>query len=154
MAKCIRCQGQGEESYDEDGRMFTDVCYHCGGEGTVDDETDHHDRLMLVANALAYQEESEYRKWCNSDPDGDGYDLGAYENGMMPFDYFRCRVWERAPEIGEKLSAMSREDQEFMIAWNEYDWEVPRSVKAIPSVAPHLPMVEVNVSSSEEEIPF
>lgn len=120
MPDCCRCQGQGKETYDEDGRTVTDVCYHCAGSGKVDEDTDFHDRLHHVASALAYQAESEYRKACDSDPEGDGYNLGAYENGMMPFDYFRCRVLERTPEIAEKLLEMSRSDQEFMIACHEY----------------------------------
>lgn len=123
MPDCSRCHGEGEETYDEDGRTVTDVCYHCAGSGKVDDDTAFHDRLGFVASALAYQAESECRKAYNEDPEGDGYDLGAYENGMMPFDYFRGRVWERTPEIAEKLSEMSRSDQEFMIAWHEYEPE-------------------------------
>lgn len=125
MAKCSRCQGQGYESYDEDGRMVTDVCYHCGGEGTVDEETDFHDRLQAVAATLAHQKESEYRKACDSDPDGDGYDLCAAENGMRTFDYFRSRVWDRTYEIAQELSERPRAEQELLVAWNEFDSTAP-----------------------------
>lgn len=119
MAICSRCQGEGEETYDEDGRTVTDVCYHCAGSGKVDDETDFHDRLLSVASAIAYVMESDYRRAVNSDPEGDGYDLGGYENGMMPYDYFRSQVWNRSYDVAEKLSAMSQADQELLIAWNE-----------------------------------
>jgi len=160
---CYRCQGSGEEFYDEDDRRFYDVCYHCGGTGQVDEETDHHDRLSMVASALAYQKESEFRQWANSDPDGDGYDLGAYENGMMPGDYFRCRVWERTPEICQDLLAMSRSDQEFLIAWNEYDpgpgileRPVPTLIDELLKCEPAMQKAIVAFASegSDDEFPF
>lgn len=119
MATCSRCYGEGVETYEEDYRQFRDTCYHCCGTGEVDEETDFNDRLSLVANSLAYIQESEYRRACDSDPDGDGYDLCAAENGYRTFDYFRVRVWERAADIGQDLVKMSREDQEFLVAWNE-----------------------------------
>ena len=165
MPDCSRCGGEGEETYDEDGRTVTDVCYHCAGSGKVDDDTHFHDRLCMVASALAYQAESECRKAYNEDPEGDGYDLGAYENGMMPSDYFRCRVWERTPEIAEKLSAMSQADQEFMVAWNEYIPEPGILERPIPTLLDELlkcePIVQdamiamVESSSiSDDDIPF
>ena len=122
MAKCSRCQGEGEEFTPEDGHPqggVYETCYHCGGEGTVDEETDFHDRLQSVAATLAYAKESEYRKACDSDPDGDGYDLCAAENGLSTFDYFRTRVWNRTYEIAEELAARPRADQELLVAWNE-----------------------------------
>jgi len=121
MPDCRQCQGTGREVYDEDDRRVEDACYHCGTTGKVDDDTDFRDRLSAVASTLAYQIESDYRKWVNDDPDGDGYDLGGYENGLMPGDYFRCNVWTRGYEIAEKLSQLPISDQEFLVAWNEYD---------------------------------
>lgn len=121
-SKCSRCQGEGEVWEEEEGHPqggVYDTCYHCGGEGTVDEETDFHDRLHAVAATLAYQKESDYRKACNEDPEGDGYDLGAYENQMMPHDYFRTRVWDRTEEIARELAERSRADQELLVAWHE-----------------------------------
>jgi len=123
MAKCSQCQGEGEVWEEEEGHPrggVYDVCYHCGGEGTVDEETDFHDRLKRVATALAVQKETEYRRACDSDPDGDGYDLCAAENGMRTYDYFRTRVWDREYEIAQELAARPRAEQEFLVAWNEY----------------------------------
>lgn len=163
--KCSRCHGEGEESYEEDGRMFTDVCYHCGGSGHVDDEMHFHDALNRVAMTLAERAESEYRKACNSDPDGDGYDLGAYENGMMPFDYFRCRVYERAPEIAEKLATMSLADKEFLIAWDEYipepgileKPEPPALIDELLKASPEVQQACIDMTAgtyTEDDIPF
>ena len=123
MQKCGRCFGSGRETYDEDGRTVTDSCYHCAETGMIDDDLAWHDRLYDVAGALAYQQESEYRRACNDDPDGDGYDLGGYENGMMPHDYFRTRVWSREPEILEKLRTLPINQQELLVAWNESGYE-------------------------------
>lgn len=157
MPDCSRCHGEGEETYDEDGRTVTDVCYHCAGSGKVDDDTDFHDRLQSVASTIAYVMESDYRRWVNSDPDGDGYDLGGYENGMMPYDYFRSRVWDRTYDIAEKLADMSRADQEFLIAWNEMLPE-PEPVKVQPqksNVIQIKPYQEAVLSSfTEDDIPF
>lgn len=123
MPDCRQCHGTGREVYDEDDRRVEDACYHCGNTGKVDDETDFRDRLSAVASHLAYQQESERRKAINDDPDGDGYDLGGYENGLMPGDWFRCNVWDRTYEIAEKLAALPISDQEFLVAWNEYGEE-------------------------------
>ena len=122
MAKCSRCQGEGEEFTEEEGHPqggVYETCYHCGGSGEVDEETDFHDRLHRVAATLAYQKESDYRKACDSDPDGDGYDLCAAENGYLTHDYFRVRVWERTEDIAQELAQRSRADQELLVAWNE-----------------------------------
>ena len=121
MAVCRQCNGSGEERYEEDGRDVTDACYHCGTTGTVDEDTDFRDRLSSVASTIAYQLESEYRRAVNDDDEGDGYDLGGYENGLMPYDYFRTRVWDRTYDIAEKLSALPINDQELLVAWNEYE---------------------------------
>lgn len=121
--KCSRCGGSGYESYDEDGRMVTDACYHCGTTGEVDEETDWHDRLMRVASTLAYQQESEYRKACDNDPEGDGYDLHAAENMMRTSDYFLARVYERQYTIAEELSKLDPDMQSVLVAWNEQPQE-------------------------------
>jgi hypothetical protein len=121
--KCSRCQGSGYESYDEDGRMVTDACYHCGTTGEVDEETHFHDRLMSVANTLAYQAEREYRQACDNDPEGDGYDLHAAENMMRTSDYFMARVYDRQYSIAEELSKLDQGSQELLVAWNEQPQE-------------------------------
>ncbi len=119
MSTCSHCQGEGFQTYEEDGRMVRDSCYHCAESGEVDEDTDFLDRLVQVAATLAYQVEREYRQACNNDPDGDGYDLCAAENGLSSFDYFRCRVWERTDTIAAQLGGMPREMQEVLVAWNE-----------------------------------
>jgi len=121
MAVCRNCQGSGEDRYEEDGHDVIDACYHCGTTGVVDEDTDFRDRLSSVASTLAYQLESEYRRAVNDDDEGDGYDLGGYENGLMPYDYFRTRVWDRTYAIAEKLAELPINDQELLVAWNEYE---------------------------------
>jgi hypothetical protein len=157
MPKCSRCQGTGVDVYDEDDRRVEDTCYHCAGSGHVDEELDFQDRLGCVATSLAYRAESEYRKACNEDPDGDGYDLGAYENQMMPFDYFRSRVWEREYDIMGQLCAMSAADQQFMVAWHEYPWEppMPKQPKSEPKqVLAKVVSIFRDEITADDEIPF
>jgi hypothetical protein len=156
MVTCGNCQGEGSVTWEEDGRNVTDVCYHCAGGGSVDEETDHHDKLHCVATVLATMNEEEYRKAMQADPDGDGYDLDAYENGLMPHDYFRVRVWERVPSIAEALLRMSRQDQELMIAWGELPF-TKWSMAHLPKVAGEVPIEEVPDTVREvdgDEIPF
>ncbi len=159
MAKCSRCQGEGRVWEEEEGHPqggVYDVCYHCGGEGTVDEETDFQDRLHAVAATLAYQKESDYRKACDSDPDGDGYDLCAAENGMRTFDYFRVRVGERTDEIARELAERPREDQELLVAWNEMPYEPPALIDELLKCEPEVQQACVDMVSvgSSDDIPF
>lgn len=130
MAKCSRCAGSGSETYDEDNRMVTDVCYHCSGTGEVEPEVDLHDRLMRVAYALALQAETEYRDACNNDPDGDGYDLGAAENMLSVHDYFRSRVEDRQYKFGDQLRNVDSAIQKILLDWHEK----PKCESEIPTV--------------------
>ena len=168
MPACTRCNGSGFEEYEEDGRWVRDACYHCGNTGQVDAETARHDALGRVASALAYQAECEYKHAVNSDPEGDGYSLGAAENMMSDYDYFRCRVWDREPEILEALFQLSEEDQDFLIAWNETDWSkaFPSKTKTIMSASvPSGDLLDTfnrsvardvlaAISDPEDDIPF
>lgn len=119
MATCRQCNGTGYETYEEDGRQVTDACYHCGTTGEVSEEEDFRDRLHAVAAVLSYNSEQEYRRACDSDPDGDGYELMAAENGFRSYDYFRVRVWEKTEEIMQQLIQRPMADQQLLVAWNE-----------------------------------
>lgn len=117
--KCRQCNGEGHTYEDEGSYVVQEPCYHCANTGEVDEDTDWHDRLMSAAGTLAYQVESDYRKWCDSDPDGDGYDLHAAENMLRTSEYFLIRVDDRKYDIAVKLSQMDLPSQELLVAWNE-----------------------------------
>ncbi len=119
MATCSKCMGTGEQTYDEDERRVTDACYHCGTTGEVSEDADWQDRLHQVALTLAEGQERDYRQACDSDTEGDGYDLHAAENMMSTWDYFRSQVWDRAARIIESLTDMDRPSQELLVGWNE-----------------------------------
>lgn len=117
--QCSSCSGEGFEFFEEDGRMVTHPCYHCGTTGEVDEDTDFHDKLMGVASTLAYYQEKEYRKACNEDPDGDGYDLHAAENMMSTHDYFRNCVYDRQYKLAEEISKLDLTMQKVLVAWDQ-----------------------------------
>lgn len=151
MPVCTRCQGEGYETFEEDDRMVQDACYHCCASGQVDEETHFHDQLMSVAYGLAYDQECDYRKGIDEDPDGDGYDLHAAENMMRPFEYFMSRVYDRQYQIAEQLAEMNLPSQQLLIAWHEQ----PRESLVVKSNQAIQQELTQKVSSLEdEEIPF
>jgi hypothetical protein len=90
--RCSECNGSGKKTWEEDGRMVTDACYHCGNTGEVDEETDWHDRLARVAGTIAFLEETDYRKW-----------------------------WDRTEMYLAHLEKMPLGDKELLVAWNEQE---------------------------------
>ncbi len=120
MHTCPKCNGKGYESYYEDGRLVTDPCYHCSTTGEVDSLTYREDRLASVAVRIATQEEEDCRKAINNDPDSEGYSTHAAECWMSEWDYFSMRVYDRQDSVMGELSKLSIEQQDVLIAWNEY----------------------------------
>lgn len=119
MPKCLRCSGQGRESYEEDGRLVTDVCYHCAGSGEVEPEVDLHDRLVRVAYTIAYQEEMQYRKARDTEPEGEDYAFCAAENMLSVNDYFQERVQDRQYKLVAQMSSLDSAIQNALLDWNE-----------------------------------
>lgn len=155
MATCRRCNGEGYEFYDDDDcRTLRDACYHCATTGQVDDEVDFHDRLLAVACSLACHKISEYKKARDSGEAGYEEDFAfcAAENMMTESDYFRALIWEEEYLISNKLAAMPRSDQEFLIAWNEMEWEPMPTKKS--NVVPFRGSKDIPTDLSEDDIPF
>ena len=156
MVTCRRCNGEGYETYEEDGRQVRDACYHCATSGKVDEETDFRDRLISAAEFLGRLDEQEYRHACNDDPNGDGYDLIAAEHGMMAGDYFRSRVWDRGFEIAVKVADLPIPDQEMLLAIYE-GWSPDPWVENVPAVLPSSTFasrLERLEAEEDDEIPF
>lgn len=118
MNTCVRCHGTGRESWFEDGRPQSHICYHCSGSGCVDDEMAFHDRLAEVAHTLAYLHVSEMKNNRDSDPDGEDWNFCAAENMMSSRDYFDMHVYDYAAIYAEQLGNMPLEQQQVLIAWN------------------------------------
>jgi hypothetical protein len=117
--KCARCQGEGYEEYEEDGRWVRDACYHCGTAGYVDDDTHFHDRIHSAAATLADMEVSAMRRARNQDPDGEGWDFCAAENMMTGHDYYAMYVYQYTDVFAQQIAEMDLPDQELLVAWNE-----------------------------------
>jgi hypothetical protein len=95
MATCTRCNGNGYEFPDDEcyaGCYYH--CLHCGGSGTVDDETAYQDKLQGVALVMADVHVREYKKYKDEDPDGEGFAFCAAENMMSEWDYRKSLVYE------------------------------------------------------------
>ncbi len=111
MHTCSRCFGEGSECFEEDGRMVMDTCYHCSGSGKVDSETHLADQVGKVANILAANRISSLQKSYNSNPDGEGWDFAAAENGLSSLDYYSERVSYLGQQFAEEISNLSHEMQ-------------------------------------------
>lgn len=121
MNACTRCGGAGYETYEDDGRMVRDACYHCGTSGHIDDDTLFHDKLAGVASAIAIANVSAMRKARNSDEEGEDWDFCAAENMMSGHDYFRVKVWEETDSILADMDGLDYETQKVLVAWDEYN---------------------------------
>jgi hypothetical protein len=148
MPTCGRCSGEGYVSYDEDGRRVRDACYHCGTSGVISEEEAHADRLQDVATFLAHLQVSERREACQSDPDAEDWDLCAAENGLSEYDYFRCRVWDRAEDIAQQLAELDHTSQQVLIAWM-LEPAIPRK----PTTT-HVHSPIRNCDDDSDDIPF
>lgn len=115
MATCSRCNGTGCEYYEDDGRMQADACYHCGNTGIVDDEVDFRDALEHVATVMAWKHVKQYKQYCDSNPEGEGFDFAAAENMMTSWDYEKSLVYDYVPQFLNKLLDLEVSEQEAYI---------------------------------------
>lgn len=120
MVTCSFCGGKGYCYYDDGEHRGNDACYHCGTTGKVSEDVDFSDRLMQVAYTIAYAKEKAYRKYCDEDPDGDGYALHAAENMLSEHDYFMERVYVSQHFFLKEIESLSFEMKQVLVAWNEY----------------------------------
>lgn len=111
MYTCSSCFGEGSEYFEEDGRMVMDTCYHCSGSGKVDSETHLADQVGNVANILAANRISSLQKSYNSNPDGEGWDFAAAENGLSSLDYYNERVGSLCEQFTGEIFNLSHEVQ-------------------------------------------
>ena len=151
MFECSRCHGVGYEIEEDDyGNAMHFECFHCMGTGYVDKETNFSDRLMRVADWLALQEEMQYKKYCEEDPLGDGYDLHAAENMMTSSEYFCSRVLDRSYDIFQQLLDWPMADRELLVAWHEMPG--PPKTKKIPPAPQKESFIDSPID--EDDIPF
>lgn len=171
---CSTCRGD-RYIYDREGdREVKDVCYHCIGLGTVESEVDRQDRLQRVAATLGYLAEVEYRKACDSDPEGEGYAFRAAEHMQTPEEHFQWRVIDRQFDYTEKLASLDQYIQDALLEWHAQPRAIskqdPSPNEAMPSSEPDTlqsadvpPLVDSNQSYTmtdmsavfgEDDIPF
>lgn len=152
MSQCSRCDGMGKETFWDD-RWETDICYHCGGSGKVDDETAFVDSLSAVARTLAYHTVNQMRVQQDNHPDGEGWDFCASENMMTGSEYFLAIMENYVAEYMDRLLEMDRQRQEVLIAWNALPVSVKPLTQSIPvEPATHIP--EMESVDQDDVIPF
>ena len=116
---CGRCGGEGAQaSLDEYERQrgIEDTCYHCGGSGKVDAETAREDRINDLAGAVGAQLARDSRAAWNADPEGDGWDFCAAENGMTGHELLQVRAGEMTEEAALELAKLSPEVLDALVA--------------------------------------
>ena len=104
MHECPRCDN-GRVTYEEDGRIVTDACYHCGNTGVLTDEQFAQDQLESLATRLAGTLAGEDAASDESDPDGFG--VYAAECGLTPHELQMQRVEVYGQDIAEDLGKLS-----------------------------------------------
>lgn len=110
--ECSRCHGTGNETYEEEyDRMATDVCYHCSGSGKVDEDTDFQDKLVDVARMMSIVHVREYKKACDEDPDGEGFEFRAAENMISSWEYEKILVYDNEGQFLQRLMDLSMDEQ-------------------------------------------
>jgi hypothetical protein len=119
LSTCTRCYGAGSlPSLDEyeRARGIDDACYHCGTTGKVDAETAQHDRVSALAAMLGQAMVQARRDAMNADPDGEGFDFAAAENGMSVRDYALECQWRAQDTAAAELVKLSPEVLDAMLA--------------------------------------
>lgn len=152
MNTCVRCDGEGRETFFDD-RWETEICYHCGGSGKVDAETAFVDSLSAVARTLAYHTVNQMRVQQDNHPDGEGWDFCASENMMTGSEYFLAIMENYVSEYMDRLLEMDRQRQEVLIAWNALPVSVKPLMQSI-SIEPIYYTPEMESADQDDVIPF
>lgn len=148
---CLRCSGTGRQAWDEDGRRFVDRCYACLGLGYVSEEENFSQKLSNAVDTLAGEQAMDYRRVCDSDPDGDGFGLIAAENGLTTGEYQEVLVSQFSAQIEREVVGWTQERQEWFVALSTW----PNRVEGLSSdPVAFLSGVPVPEIVAEEEIPF
>lgn len=147
---CSRCD-DGFVTYEEDGRLMTDSCLHCGETGLVDCETSFHDTLTSACMMLGYLGALAYQVSCDEDPEGDGFGLCAAENGMTVSEYRTVLSMEGGDRALGVVGEWDRNAQEWLVAF--YGWPT----RALAAESPELSFPEASfddVACDDNELPF
>ena len=121
MRTCRRCSGEGGlRSLDdhEVAQGIFDLCYHCGGSGRVTDEVDDADEVEDMLMSIAWTRAYEWRAAVNSDPEGEGFDFRAAENGMSPHDYLTDRTYYELSAVQARYALLDDRERAVLLAWH------------------------------------
>jgi hypothetical protein len=152
---CNTCSGEGYLYHSEDdevsfySRYFEEPCYTCGSKGVLNEEQF---RLQNLNDLARYLTSLILRDMKDAANEGeDGWDFRAAENGLDTYTYEQCLLDDYSDKTYRMLYDMSKEDQDFLLAWNE-------SAKNDPFIRPRVKVeieeIEPLPYLSEDDIPF
>lgn len=127
---CGRCCGEGRQSWVEDDRWVEDVCYACGGSGSVDAEHAFEQRLGAALDLLGRRKAHAYRCARDEDPEGEDFAFCAAENMLSARDYEEALAMDYSERASRETRDWSRERLEWLVALSEWSWRSPRAVSA------------------------
>ncbi|CAB4196675.1 hypothetical protein UFOVP1290_195 [uncultured Caudovirales phage] len=162
MVKCSRCDGEGFVEFEEDGRYYRDVCYHCGTTGSVDDEVDLSDRLSYIAVDMATKYVAEMKR--NRDQNGpEDWAFCAAENMLTEAEYTNGHIMDQSHIMREELSKLSEAARYALVdlidGLNKRHIPmgpdtIPVRVECLPSYNVEAPMCAELEFDNDSDIPF
>lgn len=158
MAVCTQCS-HGRVSYEEDGRIVCDVCYHCLGTSIIPDEIARQDELDHLSMSLASLLVREDQEAVSSDPEGEDWQLRAAENMMSEREYTLDCIYAKSSKVMEELGKLSPWMQDLFIKMADvYVTERPVSkrddaITLRPPSVPNFPAMG-NVPMIDDDILF
>ena len=121
MVTCRCCGGEGGlrslDPYEEE-RGILDPCYHCGGSGSVDEDTADADEVEDMLMSLAYDRAYEWRRAVDSDPEGEGFAFRAAESGLSTYDYLTGRAYVELVDVQARYESMTETERAVLLAWH------------------------------------
>lgn len=142
--KCPNCE-DGIVSFEEDGRIVQDACYHCENTGFISPEQHRIDQIESMATSLADSVIQKMKRDCNNDPDGDGWAFHAAESGVSEHQYTASRVMSKSDQFKASLIALDKTDNQLVSALLN---------RMAPNIVIEVPIRVIHEDDDTNDVPF